>query len=397
MFKSRKNYHALFEKPIKVKYMGSWADYSGYGEANRNAIRALLTTNAYYKRNKMFVTTEKVVHVREKANFGKAYDEISQLEGKPLNYDFKIIHITPDGYMKYLEPMKYHVGHLFWETSRLPQSWVWNANLMDEIWTGDNYHRDVFIKSGVKVPIQVIPQAIDVNIPTPKPFRIDNRPQFLFYSIFQWIERKNPKLLLEAYWQEFKPDEDVGLLIKTYRLDFSANEKAKIYSDITKWKQGRDTPPVFIYDELMSRDNMFRFHATGDCFVLPHRGEGWGVTQVEASLLGKPVISTNLGGMHDWMDDSMMLLLNDFDMINVFNMDFVPWYTSDQEWADPSIGELREKMRWVYENRNKSIDMGERARKRVTEEFNYEKVGLLMQDRLGDVLINDIQPFQKED
>lgn len=385
----RKPYNKSKHGKIKAKYMGSWGDYSGYGEANRNAIRALLTAG-------VDVTTQKVVHVREKANFGSAYKEIASLEGKSLDYQFKIIHVTPDGYMKYLEPMKYHIGHLFWETSKLPPSWVWNANLMDEIWTGDEYHKKVFVDSGVRCPVHVIPQAIETTIPTPKSFSIDNRPQFLFYSVLQWIERKNPKLLLEAYWQEFKPEEDVGLLLKTYRLDFTANEKAKIYSDITKWKKGRKTPPVLIYDELLSRDNMFRFHATGDCFVLPHRGEGWGVTQVEASLMGKPVISTNLGGIHDWMDDSMMLLLNDFTMTNVSNMDFVPWYNREQEWADPSIGELRAKMRWAYTHRDKAQKMAQKAKERVVNEFSYEKVGELMFNKLADVWVNDLFPHTEK-
>jgi glycosyltransferase involved in cell wall biosynthesis len=363
--------------------MGSWADYSGYGEANRNAIRALLAADVR-------VTTQKVVHVREKANFGQAYQEIAGLEGLPLDYKIKIIHITPDGYLKYLEPLKFHIGHLFWETSSLSPSWVWNVNLMDEIWTGDKYHAKAFQNSGVKKPIYVIPQAIETDLVKPKPFTIDGRPQFLFYSIFQWIERKNPKLLLEAYWQEFSPEEDVGLLLKTYRLDFSENEKRKIYADIKDWKGGRTTPPVYLFDELMSRDNIFRLHATGDCFVLPHRGEGWGVTQVEALLMGNPVISTNLGGMHEWMDDRTMVLLNDFTLTNVKNMDFVPWYTSDQMWAEPSLTELRQKMRWVYNNRDKAKEIAERGRAKVIEEFSFKSVGQQMYDRLIDIWSNEI-------
>jgi glycosyltransferase involved in cell wall biosynthesis len=378
--KYRKNNH---DELIKVRYMGSWADYSGYGEANRNAIRALMSVNVK-------VTTQKVVNVRERANFGKIYNEIAALEGKPLDYRIKIIHITPDGYLKYLEPMKYHIGHLFWETSSLPPSWVWNANLMNEIWTGDKYHAKVFQDSGVRVPIFVIPQAIDTEFVRPKPFTIAERPRFLFYSIFQWIERKNPQLLLEAYWQEFSPQEDVGLLLKTYRLDFSSNEKQKIYSDIKKWKAGRVTAPIFLYDDLLSRDNMYRLHATGDCFVLPHRGEGWGVTQVEASLMGNPVISTDLGGMHDWMDDSTMLLLKDYKLVNVFNMDFVPWYTSNQLWAEPSLTELRQKMRWAYENYGKAKEMAERARQRVLKNFSFQAVGDVMADRLGYVIFNEL-------
>ena len=363
---------------MKVKYFGPWADYSGYGEANRNAIRALTSAGVQ-------VTAQRITHTRETADYGRAYQEISLLEGRKLDYNIKVIHITPDGYMKYLEPMKYHIGHLFWETDGLTPSWVWNANLMDEIWTGDEFHVEVFKKSGVRCPVIAIPQAVETDIPIPKPFKIKQRPEFLFYSIFQWIERKNPMALLEAFWREFKDYKDVGLLIKTYRMDFSAPEKEQIYRDIKEWKYKYGIgafPRVLVFDELLSREDMFRFHATGDCFVLPHRGEGWGIPQVEACLMQKPVISTNLGGMHEWMAKDTFIPLNDFKMVNVFNMEYVPWYTTDQKWANPSVHELRQAMREVYENRDKAKKMAVNARKHVLDIFNYKRVGEMMKKRL---------------
>ncbi len=365
---------------MNIKYVGPYSDYSGYGEANRNAIRALVASG-------INVTTEQKSYVKEKADFGKSHDEIKILEEKPLDYQVKIIHITPDGYMQHLEPGKYHIGHLFWETDKLPKEWVWNANLMDEIWTGDEYHADVFRRSGVKAEVRVIPQAIETDMGEAKPFIVNNRPDFLFYSIFQWIERKNPRGLLEAYWQEFK-GENVGLMLKTYRLDFSRNEFAKIFKDVQDWKGELGMggyPPVFLYDKLMNRDDIFRFHASGDCFVLPHRGEGWGIPQVEASIMGRPVISTNLGGMHEWMDDTNMKLLKKYKMRSLFNMDWVPWYTKDQNWAEPNITELRKAMRWAYEHRDEAKEMGNKAQKRVKEVFSYKTVGNLMKKRLEEI------------
>ena len=359
---------------MNVKYVGAFGDYSGYGEANRNAIRALVADGVN-------VTTERVTHVSERANFGRSFKEAAKVEGKDLDYKIKVIHITPDGYIKHLEPMKYHIGHLFWETSKLPPSWVWNCNLLDEIWTGDWTQASIFEKSGVTVPVTVLPQAIETDLPDYKPFLLKKRPEFLFYSIFQWIERKNPRALLQAYWQEFAT-EDVGLMIKTYGLDFTKKEKNKIYIDIAKWKKElhlEKYPKVYIYDELMDRDDVFRFHATGDCFVLPHRGEGWGVTQVEATLMGKPVISTNAGGVHEWINSFIPV---NSTKIPLFNMDYIPWYTNDQEWADPSVSNLRKQMRWVYENRKGAAAKAAKTKKTVTKLFNFRTVGGAMRARL---------------
>jgi|WetSurSiteA1Bulk_404760.scaffolds.fasta_scaffold07010_5 glycosyltransferase involved in cell wall biosynthesis len=366
---------------LKVKYTAATQDYSGYGEAGRNAIRALV-------RSGVDVTVQKVVNVREKANFGHAYKEIEQLEGRNINYNIKIIHTTPDGYLKQLEPMKYHIGHLFWETSKLPPSWVWNCNLMDEIWTGDQHHAGVFKKSGVHVPIYVMPQAIEMPDQLPLPFIIENRPRFLFYSIFQWIARKNPEGLLKAYWQQFNGYKDVGLLIKTYGLDFSDIEKKKLYSNINRLKQqfaGSDPPPVLLYDNLLARDDIFRFHMTGDCFVLPHRGEGWGIPQVEATLMEKPLISTPLGGMHEYISEKNYLPINKYFWEHLSNMDFVPWYTRDQMWADPNIDQLKELMLWAYVNPDKAIEKAKRAKEEVVKRFSFEAVGNEMKERLLEI------------
>jgi len=369
---------------IRVKYTAATQDYSGYGEAGRNAIMALLTA-------KCRVQVQKVVNVREKANFGHINKEIEAHEGEHIDYKIKIIHTTPDGYLKQLEPMKYHIGHLFWETSRLPPSWVWNCNLMDEIWTGDKRHARAFKWSGVKVPIYVMPQAIEIPETPPPPFEIERRPRFLFYSIFQWIARKNPEGLLQAYWQAFNGYKDVGLLIKTYGLDFSKEERNKIYQNIQKLKQkfgGSHPPPVLLYNDLMGRDDMFRLHMTGDCFVLPHRGEGWGIPQVEATLMEKPLISTPVGGMHEYIQEKNYLPITKYEEKPLWGMDFVPWYTADQKWVDPSIDQLKELMLWAYTNPDLAIEKARQAKAEIIKQFSFEAVGNQMRERLNKIYVS---------
>jgi glycosyltransferase involved in cell wall biosynthesis len=267
---------------------------------------------------------------------------------------------------------------------------------MDEIWTGDKYHAEVFRTSGVKVPIYVYPQAIDTSMGIPQPFVIENRPRFLFYSIFQWIERKNPELLIRAYYEEFNGHKDVGLLLKTYGLDFSDEQRRKVSRDIIKWKQiygGSNPPPVLLYDQLLARDDVFRFHSTGDCFVLPHRGEGWGIPQVEAILMEKPIISTSLGGMHDWINRKNYQALDRYKFDYVKNMDFVPWYSKNQKWADPDLEQLREKMRWVYENYDRAKNQTLKAKQEVIKKFSYEAVGRVMRERIEEIYAEELIPY----
>jgi len=201
---------------MKICYTGSWSDASGYGEANRNYIAALHAAN-------IDVTTERVSQVSESTNLGWMGQLCKRLENSFDDYSVKVIHLTPDIYHLYMEQGKYHIGHLFWETDKLPKSWVAPCNRMDEIWTASEPMADVIRGSGVTVPIFAFPQPIElINQVAPTPH--DN---FHFYSIFQWTPRKNPAALLEAYWKAFEGNDNVTLMLKTFRLNYSRAERAR--------------------------------------------------------------------------------------------------------------------------------------------------------------------------
>lgn len=369
------------KKPVVVKYAGPFGDASGYGEANRNAIMALHAAG-------VDVTTERVSYLGVEAEHGETYELAARLEGRPIKYDIKIVHVPSDGYLKFLEPTKYHIGHLFWETDSLSKTWVWNCNLMDEIWTGGNIHKEHFRKAGVKVPIFVYPQAINVDVPVQRPFTIKEHQGFLFYSIFEWIERKNPRALLRAYWREFEGEENVSLLLKVYRFNSGKEGETKIRTDVQEWKQElklRHFPRIFLYTKMVSRADVVRLHYTGDCFVSAHRGEGWGVPQVESAVVGNPIISTNIGGCHEWFEDNKNAFLVKWEKESVFNMDFAPWYEKNQHWAAIDDRDLRARMRFVFEHPDEARKVGSMGQTMVRDKFNYMVVGGLMRNRLEDI------------
>ena len=367
---------------MKVNYSGYFDALSGMGEACRNIIKALYLSGVE-------LTTELVPNISGKINLGSAYDIASSLQGKFNDYNVKIIHITPDMIIRHLDPTKYHIFHLFWETDRLSKWWVWCLNLVDEIWTGDERQAQIFRDSGVKKYVWVCPQPIDTSIININPMEFSENEQpvkfdFIFYSIFQWIERKDPKSLLTAYWQEFQNKENVCLILKTYIEKYTPDEIVRIKMEIEKWKKELNFdyyPPVYLSGDSLDRKDILRFHSAGDCFVLSHRGEGWGIPLAEAMLMGKPIISTKLGGIHQYLDDELAYLVG-YDMVNVFNMDWVPWYEKDQKWAQINIKEFREKMRYVFENKDKAKTIGNSAQKFVLDNFNYLAIGNKMKDRL---------------
>lgn len=374
---------------MRIKYCGPARDYSGYGEANRHDIAALIEAG-------IDVTGQFPSYTLEISDYGRLGEMMNKIEGKELGYKIKILHTTPNVYKQYFEGGCYHIGRVFWETDKLPLDFAINVQLCDEIWTGSEFNKKAIINAGVTRPIYVIPEAIDSEIDVEKvdPYVIEHKNTYKFYSIFEWTERKNPAALLEAYWREFEMDEGVSLTLKTYLDNFTPAKKQEINNMIRMIKKKLNLKrfaPVYLYRNLMDRHQVYRFHKTFDCFVSAHRGEGWGVPQMEAMLMKKPIISTNCGGIHEYLTDGQDALLVPYTMIPVENSRNVQWYTPDQKWADIHIDKLREAMRFCFDNREKATEIGINGNNTVNSKFSLKAVGMKMQDRL-EFLKHEMEP-----
>ena len=367
---------------MKIKYTAPCLDYSGYGEAGRHDVIALLSVG-------VDVSIELTRHCLELADFGELGQLIESLSGKESKGSkIKILHTTPNIYGKFIEPGKYHIGRVFWETSKLPKDFARGCMMVDEIWTGSKYNEQAIRNSGVpeSIPIKIIPEVINPLVV--ESFQCEQiEDKYSFYSIFEWTERKNPTALLEAYFREFEGQDDVILVIKTYVDNFSADKKREIFEAIKKVKKKlglKSYPEVKLLLRLLDRDQIYRFHKTFDCFVSAHRGEGWGIPQMEALSQAKPVISTNCGGIHEHISD-VAKLVNYTTVPLSQNSRNQQWYTNDQNWADIDLGALRVAMRWAYENQEEAKRMGHAGKLAVEDRFSPKRVGQMMLDRLEEI------------
>lgn len=367
---------------LGVSYVGTFQCATGYGAANRAFVTALHMGG-------VDVNAQLVVQTKDRTTFGWEGELCHQLTNREIPHRVKIIHLTPDLYENHIEPDKYHIGHLFWETDKLPKEWVECCNKIQEVWTSSPNMAQVFRANGVKVPIHWFPQPIDTTHADKAygAYGIPHNNGFLFYSIFQWIERKNPKALVTAFWEEFAGRDDVSLLIKTFRLSYDGDEFEKIRDDIREWKNEvkmNHYPKIFLVKEIMDVEGMMRLHKTGDCYVQTDRGEGWSRTIQEALLLGKTVISTARGGIHEYLKDEHYFRVPS-NYVPVTEVPWIKFYTKDQKWAEIDKEELKKNMRYVVNNSMIAQTKGILAKDYVKDNFSYYKVGSLMKKRLQEI------------
>jgi glycosyltransferase involved in cell wall biosynthesis len=367
---------------IAVSYCGTWSDPSGYGAANRNFITALWAAGVETK-------TELVTQTSERAEGSWVSALCNALKDRKIEYKIKFIHLTADLIPKYMEHGKYHIYHCFWETDKLPKPWIEPMNMVNEIWTASEKQAGMIKKSGVTVPIHWFPQPIDTShLGQPyNSYRIPNFEGLIFLSIFQWIERKNPKALLQTYWKTFTEKTNVALVLKTYRITYLPNEIEIIKQEIQKWKTELNLPhypKVFLVKNLMNISDIFKLHFTGDCFVTTTRGEGWQIPVAEAALMGKPVIAIDKTGIFDYLPKDIYYSCNTSES-QVTEVSYIPWYEKSQKWLDINQEDLGGHMLSVYNDRSLAINKGIKIQKYVRENFNYHTIGTQMKNRLEQI------------
>jgi glycosyltransferase involved in cell wall biosynthesis len=267
-----------------------------------------------------------------------------------------------------------NIGRTMFETDRIPADWVDQCKRMDEIWVPSRFNIETFANSGVPCDkLRVVPGGVDTDAyyPTAPPLELGNKNVFVFLSVFDWTDRKGWDLLLTAYYDEFKPDENVMLLIKTHRYcipgsisgEFKHFVKNRIAGGLSCF------PRVRILECDVPGPLMPSLYTACNAFVLPSRGESWGRPYAEAMACGLPVIGTKWGGNLDFMNEENSYLIEIDGLEDV--PDNVLLY-SDHKWARPSVKHIRQLMRHVYEHRQEARAKGEKARADICRHWTWE-------------------------
>ena len=364
-----------------VKYIGPVFDGSGYAEAARNYVLSIYRKG--YPIQLSPITFEKT-----RPDLGEDGEILRSLVNNNINYDKVIVHSTPDLWHHWarFEQNKYIIGYTVWETSRIHSSWTEACNKAREVWVPCDWNLQVFKESGVTVPLYKIPHAIDVpDLAKVPDFNLEgiSPNDYVFYSIFQWQERKNPYGLLSAYASAFSGVDDVVLVLKTFRHDHGGDRDQiiKLIKDFRQFMNLVHYPKMFLVVENMSHEGIMGLHKRGDCFVLLQRSEGWGLPHFEAAATGKPVITTGYGGQVDFLKEDNSYLL-DYTLTPVGGMTWSPYYRGDQYWAEPDLKGAIDSMRHVYTHRDEAKEKGERARKMIQDNFTWNQIGDMIVDRL---------------
>lgn len=367
-----------------IKYVG-FNDSTGYSIAAKNLVTSLRQESV-------------AVHWTPVEYGASAYNPFlvpQVMEG----YESVMLHLMPEYYPKWVEferaqcvKSKKIWGYTTWETDKIPRHWNDLLNMMDGLFVPCHWNRDVFRECGVKTRIEVLPHIsqfqgmVPETSPSPRLQKLIEQTggRFVFYNIGAWSERKAPWFLIKTFLSEFKREEPVVLVMKTGKHDFAnyrrkwsrpwlsvPGKAANAFRNIMK--PVANGPEVIHLDEEMSDNDIAWLHKTGGCFVSLSYGEGWGLGSYEAAWYGKPIITTGIGGVLDYLPRDLSYHVN-YQLTPVRYNKHWASYTVDQRWARPDLTHARQLMRQVFENQKDALEKGMRLHLYVKDNFNSQLI-----------------------
>lgn len=283
-----------------------------------------------------------------------------------------IYHCVP---MRYRRPKgaARHVGVCVYETIDPPVEWVSKMNEMDVIITPSTFNKHVYLASGLKKPIEVVPHCFDPNM-----FNGSVRPrgrfsQFTFVSIGTFKKRKNFEPLIKGFYEAFSASDNVCLLIKTDKPADLRHLVART-KKMGPWRS-KETAPIYAEDgKECIFEEIPRIMKKADAYISTSMGEGFGYGGLHAMALGIPVITTKFGGCLEYALPELCTYLEPEKYEKVETMDGVLQFQG-RIWPVLSTQEISKKLRYVLGNQRIVTEKAKLAYEFAHKNFTYASIG----------------------
>ena len=365
---------AVANAPIGVNVSGYLDAESGLGEAARASIRSLEAARIPFALNNV-PSPLRTADATYRHAFGVDHP-----------HPFNLVHLNSDNLPSFAARRgpayfkdRYTIGYWFWELATLPEDWVLFSGYVDEVWTATRFERDA-VQEQCNLPAIVMPLPIVLPPVPPRGrahFGIPDGPAVFLYifDVSSQVERKNPMAAIRAFRQAALPRESAVLVLKFTNAEYDRASVRRLHEAAAGLN-------VVMLDGYLDRADLTALMAVADCYLSPHRSEGFGMTILEAMRLGKPAIGTNYSAVTDFMTPENSYPL-DFSMVPV-GRKYGP-YPPTAVWAEPSIVHAARLIREIVEHPADAAARGSRARADVERDRNPVATGRRVRSRL-DVL-----------
>lgn len=380
---SREAYAAKWRDRDAVKYAdgpvvlrGTYYGRTGYGQFTRELARALdLDGLPVWLNEGLVFDGARWRHQVTEENTREITRHLQHMEISDPSLAQIIVNVgLPSLWVRV--PGRLNIGYTMLETDRIPPDWVDRCNAMDVVWVPAKAVADAFVHSGVRVPVRVLPGAVNTQVhhPAVRPLAMEPE-RFYVLSVFEWGERKAPEVLLEACGRLAHEWPDLELVLKTNSAEFD-------YATVVAEYARRYRLRVSVLTKAFPEYLMPSLYRACHVYASPSRGEGFGYPFVEAMACGIPVVGTDCTAQADYLTTDTGYP--------------VPWEWAPAiarcplykgfRWAEPYLDNLVGQLRSSREEIGTPVGQArlEAARELVESRYSYEAVAARFRGLIGE-------------
>ncbi len=298
---------------------------SGYGEQSRIALRALKTREDLFEIYLMNIGWGNTGHISvsectERKWMDHRLAETIAYVQNGGEFDMSLQVTIPNEFEK-IAPV--NIGFTAgMETNKIAMEWIPKCNeIVDRIITISQHSKDVMEgtsyhvrneQTGWQGEIKITTPIEAVNYPVyhdePEPMDVEFTTEKNFLVVSQWGPRKNIENTIKWFVEEFKDDEDVGLVLKTNLMRDSIVDRqhteARLQMLLGQMENVRDRKcKIYLIHGELTRGNMAWLyqHPTMKALINIAHGEGYGLPLFEAAYNGLPLVTVTWSGQMDFI------------------------------------------------------------------------------------------------
>ncbi len=262
------------------------------------------------------------------------------------------------------------IAYFLHEGTRLLPGWSQIFNTAKLVLVPSQATKNLFRINGVQTKIEVVPFGTNPDLYYPGSNPSDD---FVFLFVNSWTgsvgDRKGTDLLIKAFDEEFKQDEKVKLILKIST--FWDKKPAEFYIQAIQKLLGHVNKNIRINVDYLPEIELAKHYRKSDCFVMPTRGESFGLTAINAMACGLPLIITkdNNSGYMDFCRGKDSVLWIDAPRMEQADKRF---FAEGNLQPVPDLESLKKQMRYAFEHRELK-ELAKKNSEEIRNNWTWEK------------------------